>query len=66
MTRIAAVDQMMTQRRGFTRFAEFSAFLRDLYVRRGASQTVADLYPQIIAWFERVNAAGPEPATVAQ
>lgn len=56
-TLITAVDQMMMQRRGFLRFAAFSAFLRDLYGRREPAQTVADLYPRIIEWFERENEA---------
>ena len=56
-TLIKAVDDMMTRRRGFPRFAAFDAFLVDLYRRRKEGQTVADLYPQIIEWFEKENAA---------
>lgn len=55
-TLIACVDRMMTQNRGFPRFAAFDAFLLDLYRHRRPGQTIADLYPQIIAWFEKENA----------
>lgn len=55
---IAMVDQTMTRGRGFPQFSAFNAFLVDLYRTRAAGQTLADLYPQIIAWFERRNAAG--------
>lgn len=59
---IEPVDQMMVKGRGFPRFAEFDAFLVDLYRNRKTGQTIADLYPQIIAWFEKENAAAPKPA----
>lgn len=52
----AAVDRMMTEGRGFPKFKEFDRFLIDLYVSRKPGQTLADLYPQIIEWFERENA----------
>ena len=52
---IAAIEQMMTNRRGFPMFATFNKFLVNLYRTRPAGTTVADLYPQIIAWFERNN-----------
>jgi hypothetical protein len=42
--------------RGFVSFPEFSAFLVDLYRKRPAGTTIADLYPQIIAWFAANNA----------
>ena len=63
---IAAVDDMMTRRRGFPRFAAFDAFLVDLYGHRKPGQSIADLYPQIIEWFEAENAVsatgrGPNP-----
>lgn len=54
-TMIAAIDQMMTKSRGFPQFAAFDKFLVDLYRNRKAGQTVADLYPQIIEWFEKNN-----------
>jgi hypothetical protein len=50
---VAGVDRMMVERRGFPRFKEFDAFLMDLYRARKPSQTIADLYPQIIEWFEK-------------
>jgi hypothetical protein len=48
---------MMTKSRGFPRFAAFDAFLVDLYRSRGKGETIADLYPRIIEWFEKENAA---------
>ncbi|HEU4478438.1 MAG TPA: DUF4932 domain-containing protein [Pyrinomonadaceae bacterium] len=52
---IAAIDKMMTERRGFPQFAAFDKMLVDLYRNKKRSQTVADLYPQIIEWFEKNN-----------
>ena len=52
---IAAIDKMMTKGRGFPKFTEFDKFLVDLYRNRQQNQTVADLYPQIIEWFEKNN-----------
>jgi hypothetical protein len=52
---IAAVEEMMTKRRGFPQFAAFDKFLIELYKKRQPGQTLADLYPQIIEWFERNN-----------
>ena len=53
---ITTVDDMMTKGRGFPQFAAFDAFLVELYRRRTPGTTVADLYPQVIAWFEERNA----------
>jgi hypothetical protein len=50
------IEDMMTKRRGFPRFEAFSAFLVDRYRRRGPGETIADLYPEIIEWFEAGNA----------
>ena len=55
-TLVDCVDRMMTQRRGFPRFAVFDAHLLNLYRQRPPGTTVASLYPQIIAWFEKENA----------
>lgn len=52
---IAAVDKMMTTGRGFIQFTEFDKFLVELYRNRKTGQTLADLYPQIIEWFEQHN-----------
>jgi len=46
---------MMTRRRGFPQFAAFDKFLIELYKNRKPNQTLADLYPQIIEWFEQKN-----------
>ena len=59
---IQIVDRMMTKARGFPRFAEFDAFLVDLYRNRKEGETISDLYPRIIEWFEKENAAA-ETAT---
>ncbi|HEX8195837.1 MAG TPA: DUF4932 domain-containing protein [Pyrinomonadaceae bacterium] len=52
---IAAIDRMMTKSRGFPMFEAFDKFLVDLYRNRKSNQTLADLYPQIIEWFEKNN-----------
>jgi hypothetical protein len=52
---IAAVDNMMIKGRGFPQFGNYSKFLVNLYRNRRPGQTLADLYPQIVDWFERNN-----------
>ena len=52
---IAEIDKMMTERRGFPQFEAFDKFLVSLYRNRAPGQTLADLYPQIIEWFEKNN-----------
>ena len=52
---IASVDRMMTKGRGFPQFELFDRFLLDLYLNRKPGQTLADLYPQIIEWFDKHN-----------
>lgn len=49
---IARLNPYMAERRGFPQFPAFNAFLVDLYRKRPAGATVADLYPKIIDWFE--------------
>lgn len=49
------VVRMMVNARGFSRFRGYNDFLVDLYRNREANTTVADLYPQIIAWFAANN-----------
>src|SRR5690606_16873671 len=51
------IERSMVEGRKSPRFAEFSRFLVPLYVNRG-ERTLAQLYPEIIAWFERENAGG--------
>jgi Domain of unknown function (DUF4932) len=48
-------ENFMVKRRGFTKFAEFNRFLMGIYTKRPEGKTVADLYPQIIKWFEDNN-----------
>ena len=43
MSRVMSHRVPMTERRGFTRFADFNQFLLDLYRRRPSGQTIADL-----------------------
>jgi Domain of unknown function (DUF4932) len=43
--------------RGFPQFPKFNEFLVKLYRNRQPNQTIADLYPQIIEWFEKNNSA---------
>jgi hypothetical protein len=45
------VDQMEGQR-GFPRFGAFNAALLDLYENRASGTTVADLYPDVLAWLK--------------
>jgi hypothetical protein len=47
-----AIDRMMVGR-GFVRFPELTRFLLPLYTNRKPGVTLADLYPEIVAWFER-------------
>jgi len=54
---IAKVDKMMVNGRSFPQFEKFDTFLVDLYRNRKTGQTLADLYPEIIDWFERNNPA---------
>lgn len=61
-TLIGMVDGMMVNGRGFPEFAAFDAFLVDLYRNRSPGQTVADLYPRIIEWFESENGSRIEPS----
>ena len=49
---ITGIEKMMVQNRGFKKFAEFNQFLVSLYKNRTREQTVADLYPAIVSWFE--------------
>jgi hypothetical protein len=45
----------MVKYRGFTKFKAFNRFLVDIYTKRPKGKVVADLYPQIIKWFEDNN-----------
>ena len=55
---IGAIDKVMTQGRAFPQFAAFDHFLLDLYRNRKPGETIADLYPRIITWFEQHNTEG--------
>lgn len=46
------VEDFMINGRGFHRFKEFNRFLLETYKKRAANQTVADLYPAVIAWLK--------------
>jgi len=49
---IASIEDMMLNSRGFLKFPAFSQFLVKAYKSRKKGQNVADLYPQIVSWFE--------------
>lgn len=49
---IAENEEMMVTYRGFRQFAAFDQFLVKTYKGRRKGETVADLYPAIVAWFE--------------
>lgn len=51
-TLIANIEDMMVNIRGFRQFKEFNQFLVKTYKARKKGQTVAELYPVIIGWFE--------------
>lgn len=51
-TLIAATENQMVNSRGFLKFAEFNQFLVKLYKNRKNGQVLADLYPEIVGWFE--------------
>lgn len=57
---LANVERMMVQNRGFLQFAVFNKFLVNLYRTRPAGKPIAELYPQIIAWFEKNNRVAHE------
>ena len=46
----ASLEKGMVKTRGFRRFAEFDQELLRLYKTKNPGQTVADLYPAILAW----------------
>ncbi|TPW06032.1 MAG: hypothetical protein FD125_422 [bacterium] len=53
------------ERRGFTQFTAFNCYLLDLYANRPEGATLADLYPQIVAWTVAYQAA-PRPSQPVQ
>jgi hypothetical protein len=53
------VDTIMVEYRGFPRFAEFSAFLRERYIDRPPGATLADLYPELVEWFNEYPSPHP-------
>lgn len=56
---IKQIEQVM-YRRGFLQFPNFNEFLVALYRNRKPNQTIANLYPQIIEWFEKNNSNSSE------
>jgi hypothetical protein len=49
---IASTENMMVNTRGFLKFAELNQFVVKLYKNRKKGQVLADLYPEIVGWFE--------------
>jgi hypothetical protein len=56
-TATARLERFMAEGRGFRRFVEFNAMLMGAYRTRRPGETVADLYPDVIAWFREQDAA---------
>jgi hypothetical protein len=54
---IARINRIMTNNRGFLQFEAFSNFALNLYRNRQPNQTISDLYPQIVEWFEKESKA---------
>jgi hypothetical protein len=52
---IGRIERSMVRGRSFVKFEEFNRHLIDLYKNRANDRTVADLYPQILEWFENNN-----------
>lgn len=52
---IERVERSMENGRGFLQFKAFNQELIELYKNRKEGSTIADLYPQILAWFEKNN-----------
>ncbi|TLV01517.1 DUF4932 domain-containing protein [Dyadobacter luticola] len=50
---IQETEKKLVESRGFLRFAEFDQFLVQLYKNRKPGQVMADLYPEIVGWFEK-------------
>ncbi len=48
---IRSVAEHIQNVRGFKKFIAFNDYLVQLYVNRPAGTTLAELYPQIIKWF---------------
>jgi hypothetical protein len=51
---VESVERLMVAR-GFPQYPAFSRFVVPLYQNRQAGRTVADLFPDIVAWFEDNN-----------
>ena len=51
-TLLGQVEKNMVENRGFKKFAAFNQFLVALYTSRKPNETLADLYPKIVAWFK--------------
>jgi hypothetical protein len=55
---IEALNPYMV-RRGFVQFPAFNAFLVERYGERADGASIADLYPEIVAWFQARQAREP-------
>lgn len=49
------LEDMMANRRGFTRYKEFNRKLMEIYDNRNTGQKIHDLYPQIIDYFKTAS-----------
>ena len=55
---IRQTEKMMVEYREFLKFAEFDQFLLKRYKNRRKGQVLADLYPEIVNWFEKNSQTG--------
>lgn len=49
---IANIEKKQSEIRGFKKFGLFNQYLIKIYRNRAKGQTIADLYPLIVKWFE--------------
>ncbi|MCF0055329.1 hypothetical protein [Dyadobacter sp. CY356] len=49
---IASIEKRQVDIRGFKEFRTFNQYLLNIYKKRRNGQTVSDLYPLIVKWFE--------------
>jgi hypothetical protein len=49
---ISSIENVLVAYRGFKKFGTFNQFLVNIYKTRKPGQTVADLYPAIVKWFQ--------------
>jgi len=48
------IELQMSEWRGFVKFKEFNRFFVELYKNKQPNQTIEDLYPALIEWFNKI------------